>query len=170
MSACDRLFAAKSAVSWSRLKDGGGRFPSTLLDMELSPSSRPSSTGYAGPPAYAERQKKKIQSSSKAPMLFGSSGRSREKESWRAWSARARTKAMTSRVAMVRMSAHDTWLAHCGTASTAAFAWMTVSKPSPASERLAGLSFSAVLFPDDTTMTDASHPCTFAVRHHTFRR
>jgi hypothetical protein len=40
------------------LKDGGGRFPSTLADVELSPSSLPSSTGYSGPPAYAERQRR----------------------------------------------------------------------------------------------------------------
>jgi hypothetical protein len=66
---------------------------------------------------------------------------------------------MASRVAMVRMSAQETWLVHCGTASTAALAWMTVSKPSPARERLMGLSFSAVLVPVDTRITDASHPC-----------
>lgn len=71
---------------------------------------------------------------------------------------RARTRPMTSRVAMVRMSAHDTrlGLGHC--VSTAAFALMTVSKPSPARERLLTWSFSAVLFADDTMMTDASHP------------
>ncbi|WVZ60666.1 hypothetical protein U9M48_010657 [Paspalum notatum var. saurae] len=65
---------------------------------------------------------------------------------------------MTSRVARARMSAQETWLVHAGTASTAALAWMTVSKPSPARERLLGWSFSAVLFPVDTTMMDASHP------------
>uniref|UniRef100_J3LT35 Uncharacterized protein n=1 Tax=Oryza brachyantha TaxID=4533 RepID=J3LT35_ORYBR len=67
---------------------------------------------------------------------------------------------MTSRVAMTRMSAQETWLVHCGTASTAALALITVSKPSPARERLFGWSFSAVLFPDDTTITDASQPST----------
>jgi hypothetical protein len=51
MSVCDRLLAAKMAVSWSRPKDGGGSFPSTLVDVELSPSSLPSSTAYDGPPA-----------------------------------------------------------------------------------------------------------------------
>jgi len=65
---------------------------------------------------------------------------------------------MTSRVARARMSAHDTWFVHAGTASTAALALMTVSKPSPARERLLGWSFSAVLFPVDTRITDASHP------------
>lgn len=72
------------------------------------------------------------------------------------------TSSMTSRVASARMSAHDTWLAHAGTASTAALAWMTVSKPSPARERLLGWSFSAVLFPVDTRITDASQPCKHA--------
>lgn len=51
MSVCDMFLAANIAVSWSRLKDGGGRFPSTLVDVELSPSSLPSSTWYVGPPA-----------------------------------------------------------------------------------------------------------------------
>nr|ACN31636.1 unknown [Zea mays] len=120
MSACDRLLRAKMLVSWSRLKDGGGSLPSTLVDMDTSPSSLPSSTAYDGPPASS----------------------------------------MTSRVASARMSAHDTWLAHAGTASTAALAWMTVSKPSPARERLLGWSFSAVLFPVDTRITDASQPST----------
>lgn len=68
------------------------------------------------------------------------------------------TSAMTSRVAIVSISAHDTLLVHCGTASTAALALITVSNPSPASDKLIGLSFSAVLFPDDATITDASHP------------
>jgi hypothetical protein len=69
------------------------------------------------------------------------------------------TSAMTSRVAMASISAHDTLLVHCGTASTAALALITVSKPSPASDKLIGWSFSAVLFPDDATITDASQPC-----------
>jgi len=62
---------------------------------------------------------------------------------------------MASLVAMARMSAHDTLFRHCGTASTAALALMTVSKPSPARDRLLGWSFSAVLFPADATIADA---------------
>lgn len=56
------------------------------------------------------------------------------------------------------MSAHETLFRHCGTASTAALALMTVSKPSPARERLSGWSFSAVLLGVDATTTDASQP------------
>jgi hypothetical protein len=51
MSVCDRFLAANIAVNWSRLNDGGGKFPLTLVDVELSPSSLPSSTAYDGPPA-----------------------------------------------------------------------------------------------------------------------
>jgi hypothetical protein len=35
------------------LNDGGGSLPSTLVDMDTSPSSLPSSTAYDGPPACA---------------------------------------------------------------------------------------------------------------------
>lgn len=55
MSACESPLAAKSAVSWSRLNDGGASLPVTLLAVELSPSSRPSSTVYDGPPACANK-------------------------------------------------------------------------------------------------------------------
>ena len=56
------------------------------------------------------------------------------------------------------MSAHDTrlGLGHC--VSTAALGLMTVSKPSPARERLLTWSFSAVLLAVDAISTDASHP------------
>jgi hypothetical protein len=57
MSACDRLLAANSVVSWSRSNDGGGSFPSTLVDSETSPSSLPSSTAYDGPPACTDRER-----------------------------------------------------------------------------------------------------------------
>uniref|UniRef100_A0A0A9AU50 Uncharacterized protein n=1 Tax=Arundo donax TaxID=35708 RepID=A0A0A9AU50_ARUDO len=120
MSVCESPLAAKSCVSWSKLKDGGASLPLTLLAVELSPSSLPSSTAYDGPPA----------------------------------------RAMTSLVAMARMSAQDTLFRHRGTASTAALALMTVSKPSPARERLTGLSFSAVLLRVDATTTEASQPST----------
>ena len=53
MSACESPLAAKILFSWSRLKKGAGSFPSTLLFLELSPSSRPSSTAYEGPPAWS---------------------------------------------------------------------------------------------------------------------
>lgn len=59
MSVCDRLFAVNMAFSWSRSNDGGGRFPSTLLASELSPSSLPSSTAYAGPPACRKKKTEK---------------------------------------------------------------------------------------------------------------
>lgn len=66
------------------------------------------------------------------------------------------TKAMTSRVAMARMSAHETLFLHL--ASTAFLAFITVSNPSPARERLSGWSFSALLLPAEATMTEPSHP------------
>ena len=56
MSACDRLLTANMLVSWSRLNDGGGSLPSTLVDMDTSPSSLPSSTAYDGPPACKNRE------------------------------------------------------------------------------------------------------------------
>lgn len=65
---------------------------------------------------------------------------------------------MTSRVAIAKMSAHETLFWQPGTLSTAALALITVSNPSPASERLIGLSFSEVLFLE-ASMTEASHPC-----------
>ncbi|KAF7001283.1 hypothetical protein CFC21_016988 [Triticum aestivum] len=68
------------------------------------------------------------------------------------------TSAMASLVAMTSMSAQETRFRHRGTASTAALALITVSKPSPASDRLAVLSFSAVLLAVDAISTDASHP------------
>uniref|UniRef100_J3MI57 Uncharacterized protein n=1 Tax=Oryza brachyantha TaxID=4533 RepID=J3MI57_ORYBR len=67
---------------------------------------------------------------------------------------------MASLVAMASMSAQETLSRQPGTASTAALALMTVSKPSPARERLFGWSFSAVLFAVDATTTDASQPPT----------
>lgn len=63
---------------------------------------------------------------------------------------------MTSLVAMAKMSAHDTMPSH--SASTACLALPTVSKPSPAKERLSGESFSASLF-GEAMRTEASHPC-----------
>ncbi|KAL5219606.1 hypothetical protein ABZP36_020290 [Zizania latifolia] len=60
MSVWDRLFAANSDVSWFRLNDGGGSFPSTLVAVELSPSSLPSSTAYDGPPACTSHDPKEI--------------------------------------------------------------------------------------------------------------
>ena len=65
---------------------------------------------------------------------------------------------MTSRVAIARISAHETLFLQLATASTAALALMTVSNPSPANERLSGLSFSAVLVPEDAIITEASQP------------
>ena len=65
---------------------------------------------------------------------------------------------MTSRVAIARISAHETLLVQLGTASTAALALITVSNPSPANERLSGLSFSAVLLAVDAIITEASQP------------
>jgi len=68
------------------------------------------------------------------------------------------TNAMTSLVAMANMSAHETLFWQPGTLSTAALALITVSKPSPASERSIGLSFSDVWFVE-ASITEASHPC-----------
>ena len=65
---------------------------------------------------------------------------------------------MTSRVAMARISAHETLFLQLGTASTAALALITVSNPSPAKERLSGWSFSALLLPVDCIITEASQP------------
>ena len=48
------------------------------------------------------------------------------------------TSAMTSRVAMARISAHETLFLQLPTASTAALALITVSNPSPANDRLSG--------------------------------
>lgn len=66
---------------------------------------------------------------------------------------------MASRVAIASISAQETLFLQLGTASTAALALITVSNPSPASERLSGWSFSAVLLPLDAIITDASQPC-----------
>jgi len=71
---------------------------------------------------------------------------------------------MTSLVANAKMSAHETLFWQPGTLSTAAFALITVSNPSPASERLIGLSFSEVLFLV-ANITEASHPCTHVYKH-----
>lgn len=68
------------------------------------------------------------------------------------------TRAMTSRVAIARISAQETLFLQLGTASTAALALITVSNPSPASERLSGWSFSALLPGVDPTTIDASQP------------
>lgn len=68
------------------------------------------------------------------------------------------TSAITSRVAKARISAHETLFLHWGMASTAAFALITVSNPSPAKDRLSGWSFSAWLFPVDAIKTEASQP------------
>lgn len=48
------------------------------------------------------------------------------------------TSAMTSRVAMARISAQETLFLQLGIASTAALALITVSNPSPANDRLSG--------------------------------
>lgn len=63
---------------------------------------------------------------------------------------------ITSLAAIAKTSAHETMPGHC--ASTACFALMTVSKPSPARERLSGASFSASPF-GEAIRTDPSHPC-----------
>jgi hypothetical protein len=65
---------------------------------------------------------------------------------------------MASLVAMASTSAQDTLPRHPGTASTAALALITVSKPSPARDWLMTWFFSAVLFAVDATITDASQP------------
>lgn len=54
------------------------------------------------------------------------------------------TKTTTSLVAKANMSAQETLFLHPGTLSTAALALITVSNPSPASERFSALSFSEV--------------------------
>lgn len=51
MSDCDSPFAANRDVSWSRLAIDCGSLPVTLAAVDLSPSIRPSSTAYDGPPA-----------------------------------------------------------------------------------------------------------------------
>ena len=61
---------------------------------------------------------------------------------------------------MARTSAQETRPRHRGTASTAALARRTVSKPSPARPRFTGWSFSAVLLGVDATTTEASQPST----------
>ena len=76
------------------------------------------------------------------------------------------TSAITSRVAIAKISAHETLFLHNGTASTASFALITVSNPSPASERLSGWSFSALLFFVDATKTEASQPCVILQAKH----
>lgn len=75
------------------------------------------------------------------------------------WNLREQTRAMTSRVAMVRISAHETLFLHVGFLSTSALALITVSNPSPAKDRLSGWSFSAVLLPVEEIITEASQPC-----------
>ncbi|KAK8923493.1 hypothetical protein KSP39_PZI019329 [Platanthera zijinensis] len=59
---------------------------------------------------------------------------------------------------MAGMSAQETLLRHWDTASTAALALMTVSNPSPARERLSGLSFSTLFFVVEATISKASQP------------
>lgn len=59
---------------------------------------------------------------------------------------------------MAKMSAQETLFLQAGILSTAALALITVSYPSPASDILSGWSFSAVLFPDDLSMMEASQP------------
>lgn len=63
---------------------------------------------------------------------------------------------MTSLVAKAKISAHETTFLHPLTLSTAALALITVSKPSPARERLSGLSFSDFL---EASIIEASQPC-----------
>lgn len=67
------------------------------------------------------------------------------------------TNLTTSLVAKAKMSAQETLFRQLGTLSTACFALITVSNPSPASERLSELSFSAVPFLENNN-TEASHP------------
>lgn len=64
---------------------------------------------------------------------------------------------MTSLVAKANISAQETLCLHPGTLSTAALALITVSKPSPASERSSPESFSALPL-GDANITEASHP------------
>lgn len=65
---------------------------------------------------------------------------------------------MTSLVARARISAQETLFLQAGTASTAALAFTTVSKPSPANDRFSGWSFSAVFPPEEAIVTEASQP------------
>lgn len=67
------------------------------------------------------------------------------------------TKAITSLVAIAKMSAHETTPGH--TASTASFALIIVSNPSPGRDRFSEASFSASPF-GDAIITEASHPYT----------
>jgi hypothetical protein len=67
------------------------------------------------------------------------------------------TKTTTSLVARAKISAHETLFLQLGTLSTAALALITVSNPSPASERLSELSFSDPRFLE-ASMTEASQP------------
>lgn len=68
------------------------------------------------------------------------------------------TKLTTSLAAMAMISAQETLFLQRGTLSTASFAFITVSNPSPARDRLSELSFSDVKFLENS-MTEASHPC-----------
>lgn len=65
------------------------------------------------------------------------------------------TRRTTSLAAITKMSAQETTPGHF--ASTACLAFITVSNPSPARERLSGASFSASPF-GDAIMIDASQP------------
>lgn len=62
---------------------------------------------------------------------------------------------MTSLVARANISAQETLFRQLGLLSRAAFALMTVSNPSPASDMSSGWSFSAFAF---ARRTEASHP------------
>lgn len=138
--------AANIAVSWFKEKVGWGSFPLTLAAVELKPSNRPNSTGYEGPPDCINikfialehiRKKKKKKGDQEHDGL---------------------TSAITSLVAMARISAHETLFLHPGVASTAAFALITVSNPSPANDKLSEWSFSALLVAVEATITEASQP------------
>lgn len=74
------------------------------------------------------------------------------------------TNTMTSLVAKAKISAHETLFLHSATFSTASFALMTVSKPSPASERSSSASFSASPL-RDASITEASHPLIYMMMY-----
>lgn len=75
------------------------------------------------------------------------------------------TKATTSLVAKAKISAQETLFLHLGSASRAAFAFITVSNPSPASDISSGWSFSNLPFGPDANKTEASQPYIYVQKH-----
>lgn len=126
MSVWVKPLAANKELSLFRLKFACGSFPLTPKAVELNPSNLPNSTAYEGPPDYITYTYIELISY----IRFISISRKRI--------LRVRTSAMTSRVAIARMSAQETLFLQLGIASTAALALITVSNPSPANDRLSG--------------------------------